>query len=170
VSPRRTTPAEPSAAKGEEAPLKRSYHVEALAKGLRLLALFSERRPAMKLSDMAAEADVPLPTAFRIWPRSWPRDTWAFAGSAGPHAIRALDGLRPAMAVIRAQGWAVQDEEPAYGLGSVAAPVRDAADRTVAAVNIAVPAREYPAMRMLDKSRPRLLDTCSEDSQSLGGS
>ncbi|MEU9343839.1 IclR family transcriptional regulator [Streptomyces sp. NPDC048278] len=47
-------------------PAKRGYQVEALAKGLRLLGLFSERRTSMKLTDMAAETGVPLPTAFRM--------------------------------------------------------------------------------------------------------
>jgi IclR family pca regulon transcriptional regulator len=255
--------------------VKRSYHVEALAKGLRLLALFSEQRPAMKLSDMAGETGVPLPTAFRLtatlvgegFLEQLPDGTYrpatkvltlgfsalrslnlvqlaqgplhrlaeetgqtvnlgrlsgdrvlylirlrnndlvtaniqvgsqlpavrasmgkmllseledaemearltpeSFAGPAGPHAIRTLDELRPALTTIRAQGWAVQDEELAYGLRSVAAPIRDASGRMLAAANIAVPAMEYPAMRMLDELRPRLLDTCGEISRLLGDS
>lgn len=43
-----------------------SYRVEALAKGLRLLSMFSERRPALRLSDIATEIDVPLPTVYRL--------------------------------------------------------------------------------------------------------
>jgi len=57
---RDTTPDEPAA------PARRAYQVEALAKGLRLLGLFSERRTSMKLTDMAAATSVPLPTAFRL--------------------------------------------------------------------------------------------------------
>ncbi len=258
----------------EDAPAKRSYQVEALAKGLRLLGLFSEQRVAMKLTDMAAETGVPLPTAFRIAAtlvaegfleqlpdgsyRPAPKvltlgfsalrgldlvqlaegplrrlaDTTgltvnlgtlsedkvlylirlrngdlvtaniqvgsrlpaaytsmgklllaelddadlaarlteqSFAGRAGPNAAHSLDELRPMLAVIRAQGWAVQDEELAYGLRSVAAPVRDSSGRTVAAVNVAVPAREYPAARMVGELRPRLQATCDEISRLLGG-
>lgn len=44
---------------------KGAYHVEALAKGLRILGLFSEQRPAMKLTDIVAETGLPMPTAYR---------------------------------------------------------------------------------------------------------
>ncbi|MFE9452451.1 IclR family transcriptional regulator C-terminal domain-containing protein [Streptomyces sp. NPDC006739] len=45
--------------------------------------------------------------------------------------------LPPALAQVRAQGYALADEELESGLRSVAVPVRDRAGRTVAAVNIA---------------------------------
>ncbi|MFD0688007.1 IclR family transcriptional regulator [Actinomadura fibrosa] len=255
------------------APAKRAYQVEALAKGLRLLGVFSEQRPSMKLSDMAAETGVPLPTAFRMAAtlvtegfleqlhdgsyRPAPkvltlgfaalrgldmvqlaegplrrladatgetvnmgvlsddrvlylvrlRNTdlvtaniqvgsrlpavstsmgklllsglpdadleerltdASFAGAAGPNAIRSIDDLRPVLAEIRERGWAVQDEELAHGLRSVAGPVYDAGG-LAAAVNIAVPAREFPVPRLLDELRPRLLETCREISALLGG-
>lgn len=259
-----------------EAPAsKRSYHVEALAKGLRLLALFSEQRTTMKLTDMAAETGVPLPTAFRMaatlgaegFLEQLPDGAYrpapkvltlgfsalrgmdlveladgplrrlaaatgqtvnlgtlsddrvlylirlrnndlvtaniqvgsrlpaagtsigkvllagldekeldqrlteaSFAGIIGPNAIRSLAGLRPALTEIRKQGWAVQDEELAYGLRSVAAPVRDASGAVVAAVNVAVPAMEFPVARLHDELRPPLLDACREITRLLGGS
>ncbi|MFF5497825.1 IclR family transcriptional regulator [Streptomyces aquilus] len=258
-----------------DAPAKRSYHVEALAKGLRLLGLFSEQRPAMKLSDMAAETGVPLPTAFRLaatlvsegYLEQLPDGAYrpapkvltlgfsalrgldlvqladgplrrlaettgqtvnlgtlsddcvlylirlrnsdlvtaniqvgsrlpavstsigkmllsglddaelegrlteeSFARATGPNAIRSVADLRGALAVIREQGWAVQDEELAYGLRSVAAPIMDATGTMVAAVNMAVPAREFPAQRLVAELRPALLDTCREVSRLLGGS
>lgn len=255
-------------------PVKRSYHVEALAKGLRLLGLFSEQRPAMKLSDMAVETQVPLPTAFRLaatlvsegFLEQLPDGAYrpapkvltlgfsalrglglvqlaegplrrlaettgqtvnlgtlsddcvlylvrlrnndlvtaniqvgsrlpavstsigkmllsglddaelekrltgeSFARAAGPNAITSLDELRSALAGIRQRGWAVQDEELAYGLRSVAAPVTDATGTMVAAVNTAVPAREFPAERLVEELCPALLDTCREVSRLLGG-
>ncbi|WP_030326217.1 IclR family transcriptional regulator [Streptomyces sp. NRRL B-3229] len=258
----------------EAAAAKRSYHVEALAKGLRLLALFSEQRTTMKLTDMAAETGVPLPTAFRMaatlvtegFLEQLPDGAYrpapkvltlgfsalrgmdlveladgplrrlaaasgqtvnlgtlsddrvlylirlrnndlvtaniqvgsrlpaagtsigkvllaglaekeldqrlteaSFAGITGPNAIRSLAGLRPALAEIREQGWAVQDEELAYGLRSVAAPVRDASGAVVAAVNVAVPAMEFPVARLHDELRPPLLDACGEITRLLGG-
>ncbi|MEU1182461.1 IclR family transcriptional regulator [Streptomyces sp. NPDC005820] len=265
---------EPTSPPAEDSPPRRSYHVEALAKGLRLLALFSEQRPSMKLTDMAAATDIPLPTAFRMAAtlvtegfleqladgayRPAPKvltlgfaalrgmdlveladgplrrlaattgqtvnlgtlsddrvlylirlrnndlvtaniqvgsrlpavstsigkvllagldddrladhlGETSFAGATGPNAIRSLTGLRPALAEIRERGWAVQDEELAYGLRSVAAPVSDASGTVVAAVNVAVPAMEFPVARLLDELRPPLLDACREITLLLGG-
>ncbi|MER5795127.1 IclR family transcriptional regulator [Streptomyces sp. NPDC001980] len=266
---------EPTSPSSEGSASKRSYHVEALAKGLRLLGLFSEQRPSMKLTDMAAETGVPLPTAFRMAAtlvtegfleqlpdgayRPAPKvltlgfsalrgmdlveladgplrrlaaatgqtvnlgtlsddrvlylirlrnndlvtaniqvgsrlpavgtsigkvllagldDTEleqrlteaSFAGTTGPNAMRSLAELRPALAEIRKEGWAVQDEELAYGLRSVAAPVFDASGSVVAAVNVAVPAMEFPVTRLLDELRPPLLGACREITRLLGGS
>ena len=43
-----------------------SYTVEALAKGLRILALFSERRAVLRMTDIVALVGVPMPTVFRL--------------------------------------------------------------------------------------------------------
>ncbi|NEA98698.1 IclR family transcriptional regulator [Streptomyces sp. SID13726] len=265
---------EPTAPSSEGPAAKRSYHVEALAKGLRLLGLFSEQRPAMKLTDMAAETGVPLPTAFRMAAtlvtegfleqlpdgayRPAPKvltlgfsalrgmdlveladgplrrlaaatgqtvnlgtlsddrvlylirlrnndlvtaniqvgsrlpavstsigkvllsslsDTEleqrlgedSFAGATGPNAIRSLAQLEMTLDGIRKQGWALQDEELAYGLRSVAAPVSDASGTVVAAVNVAVPAMEFPVTRLVDELRPPLMEACGEITRLLGG-
>jgi IclR family pca regulon transcriptional regulator len=48
------------------APARRPYTVESLAKGLRILALFSERRPQLRLTDIVAALAMPMPTAFRL--------------------------------------------------------------------------------------------------------
>ncbi|WP_206439771.1 IclR family transcriptional regulator [Streptomyces scabichelini] len=267
-------PTSPLPADGSAAS-KRSYQVEALAKGLRLLGQFSEQRSSMKLTDMAAGAGVPLPTAFRMaatlvtegFLEQLPDGAYrpapkvltlgfaalrgmnvveladgplrrlaaatgqtvnlgtlsgdqvlylirlrnndlvtaniqvgsrlpavgtsigkvllsslddaeltqrlteeSFAGATGPNAIRSPAELRPALAEIRKRGWAVQDEELAYGLRSVAAPVRDASGSVVAAANVAVPAMGYPVTRLLDELRPRLLNVCQEITRLLGGS
>lgn len=45
---------------------KPEYRVEALAKGLRLLALFDEQRPSWRVTDLAATAGLPMPTVYRI--------------------------------------------------------------------------------------------------------
>ena len=42
------------------------YTVEALAKGLRILALFSERRSSLRLTEIVALTGLPMPTAFRL--------------------------------------------------------------------------------------------------------
>ena len=272
--PRVPPSAEATSASTEAPASKRSYHVEALAKGLRILGLFSERRPSMKLTDMAAETGVPLPTAFRMAatlvtegfleqladgayrpapkvltlgfsalrgmdlvqladgplrrvaaatgqtvnlgtlsddrvlylirlrnndlvtaniqvgsrlpavgtsigkvlladlddPELERRLTDAsFAGTTGPNAIRSLAELEVNLAEIRERGWAVQDEELAYGLRSVAAPVRDASGAVVAAVNVAVPAMEFPVARLVDELLPPLLAACQEITRLHGG-
>jgi IclR family pca regulon transcriptional regulator len=69
---------------------------------------------------------------------------------------------------VRASGFAVQDEELAAGLRSIAAPVRAADGRVVAAVNVAVPAREYSVAQLLERVRGPLLDACAQISRRLG--
>jgi IclR family transcriptional regulator, pca regulon regulatory protein len=56
----------------------------------------------------------------------------------GPKTITNREQLTAALARIRHTGVAVNDEELAAGLRSVAAPVRDRTGAVVAAVNIAV--------------------------------
>ncbi len=249
------------------------YRVEALAKGLRVLSVFSEQRSTWRITDIAAEVSLPLPTAYRIVmtltaegyldhlpsgeyrpgvrvltlgtaaPRSLdlvelatPRlqelanatretvnlavltgdqvlylvrlrnsdlvtanirvgsllpavhtsigklllaflgedeldrslTSESFTGPTGPNAKRSLDELRPELAAIRAQGWAMQDEELAYGLRSVAAPVRGENGAVVAGANLAVQSRDWPAARITRELRPMVLGTCAEISRLLG--
>ncbi|MFI5898292.1 helix-turn-helix domain-containing protein [Actinoplanes sp. NPDC051513] len=42
------------------------YRVEALAKGLRILSLFTEQRPTWRVSDIAPAVGMPLPTVYRV--------------------------------------------------------------------------------------------------------
>jgi IclR family transcriptional regulator, pca regulon regulatory protein len=56
----------------------------------------------------------------------------------GPKTITAREQLMTALNRVRHNGIAVNDEELAAGLRSVAAPVRDRSGRVVAAVNIAI--------------------------------
>jgi IclR family pca regulon transcriptional regulator len=56
----------------------------------------------------------------------------------GPKTITAREQLMSALVRVRQTGIAVNDEELAAGLRSIAAPVRDRSGRVVAAVNIAV--------------------------------
>ena len=63
----------------------------------------------------------------------------------------------------------MQDEELAYGLRSVAAPVRDGSGAVVAAVNVAVPAMEFPVARLVDELLPPLLAACQEITRLHGG-
>src|SRR5262249_61053653 len=52
------------------------------------------------------------------------------------HTVATVAELAVVLKQVRAQGWAVVDQELEIGLRSVAAPLRDAAGRAVAAMNI----------------------------------
>jgi IclR family pca regulon transcriptional regulator len=258
------TPADPSA--------RPEYRVEALAKGLRILALFTEQRPAWRVSDLAPAAGMPLPTAYRVVmtltaegyldhlpngdyrpaarvltlgtaalrsldlvevatprlrelaaatgetvnlavltgdrvlylvrlrnsdlvtaniqvgstlpavhtsigklllayleePDLTARVTDAsFARNHGPNAKLSLDELRGELAKIRQDGWAMQDEELAYGLRSVAAPVRGRSGTVIAGANLAVPSRDWSSARIVRELRPVVTEACRDISARL---
>ena len=67
-----------------------------------------------------------------------------------------------ALREVRARGWALTDEQLAPGVRSVAAPLRDGAGRTVAALNVNTHAAETPLERLLDEHLPLLLATAGE--------
>jgi IclR family pca regulon transcriptional regulator len=50
----------------EEGRPGRSYRVEALAKGLRLLSYFTAERPALRVKDLVDLSGIPMPTTFRL--------------------------------------------------------------------------------------------------------
>jgi IclR family pca regulon transcriptional regulator len=99
--------------------------------------------------------------AQRITPQS-------FEGSWGPNAVRSMPALEKELAQVRAAGFAVQDEELASGLRSIAAPVRQNDGRVVAAVNVAVPAREFTVNDLRKRVRDPLLAACTQISRRLG--
>ncbi|TIC81920.1 IclR family transcriptional regulator [Nocardioides sp. GY 10127] len=61
------------------------------------------------------------------------------AGGRGPHAVRGPDDLAARVLAARREGSCTVDGEFEEGLLSIAAPVRDTAGRTVAAVNVSGP-------------------------------
>jgi IclR family pca regulon transcriptional regulator len=84
----------------------------------------------------------------------------SFTMPHGPNAKVSLAELRDELDQIRQQGWAMQDEELAYGLRSVAGPVHGQGGRVVAGVNLAVQARDWSTQRIVRELRPALLETC----------
>ena len=86
----------------------------------------------------------------------------SFAAQHGPNAKVSLEELREELQKIREQGWAMQDEELAYGLRSVAGPIIGADGRVVAGVNLAVQARDWSNQRIVRELRPALLATCED--------
>jgi IclR family pca regulon transcriptional regulator len=91
----------------------------------------------------------------------------SFAAQHGPNAKVSLDELREELEQIREQGWAMQDEELAYGLRSVAGPIVGSDGRVVAGVNLAVQARDWSNQRIVRELRPAVLETCEEISALL---
>jgi len=243
------------------------YRVEALAKGLRILSLFDEKRPSWRVGDLAAAAGLPMPTVHRVVmtlaaegyldqlpdggyrPRvrtltlgtaalrsldlvaiatpklrqlaersgetvnlavlsgdrvlylvrlrnsdlvtaniqvgstlpavhtsigklllAYPDEAdlaaritdASFSANSGPNAKVSLAELRGELRTVRDQGWAMQDEELAYGLRSVAAPITGPDGRVLAGVNLAVQARDWSSQRIVRELRPAVLTACAE--------
>lgn len=249
------------------------YRVEALAKGLRILSLFSEQQPAWRISDIAHAVQMPMPTVYRVvmtltsehYLEHLPNGHYrpgvrvltlgtaalrsldlveiatphlqalaaatdetvnlavlsgdrvlylvrirnrdlvtaniqvgstlaavhtsigklllahldddalaeritpaSFGDGHGPNAKVSIDELRTELAEIRTRGWALQDEELAYGLRSVAAPIRDSSGDVCAGVNVAVQSRDWSTQRIVRELRPTAAETCDDISALLG--
>jgi IclR family transcriptional regulator, pca regulon regulatory protein len=93
----------------------------------------------------------------------------SFSAHSGPNAKLSLAELREELRVIRDQGWAMQDEELAYGLRSVAGPITGPDGRVVAGVNLAVQARDWSTQRIIRELKPAVLAACAEISALLSG-
>ena len=63
----------------------------------------------------------------------------------------------------------MQDEELAFGLRSIAAPIVDDTGRAIAGVNLALQARDWSSRRIVRELRPAVIDTCAEISALLRG-
>ena len=88
----------------------------------------------------------------------------------GPKTITAREQLMVALARVRHTGIAVNDEELAAGLRSVAAPVRDRSGKVVAAVNIAIHLTVWNASveSVVSRLEGPLRHTVAEISERLG--
>src|SRR5262245_24696075 len=88
----------------------------------------------------------------------------------GPKTITAREQLMVALARVRHTGIAVNDEELAAGLRSVAAPVRDRSGKVVAAVNIAIHLTVWNASveSVVSRLERPLRQTVAEISERLG--
>lgn len=89
------------------------------------------------------------------------------AACHGPYAARSPAQLRHRVLEVREQGWALQDEEVAHGLRSIAAPVHGTSG-VVAAINIAVPASRWTRDELVERFLAPLLDAAGDISRRLG--
>jgi IclR family transcriptional regulator, pca regulon regulatory protein len=76
--------------------------------------------------------------------------------------------LREELGRVRRQGWALVDQELEAGLRSVAAPIRDATRRAVAAVNVSAHASRTTLEHVRRGLLPPLLETASRIERDLG--
>src|SRR3954467_14908357 len=85
-----------------------------------------------------------------------------------PKALATPEALRAELARIRAQGWALVDQELEEGLRSVAAPIRDREGRVVAAVNVSAHASRASKDAVRKQLLPPLLKTAARIEADLG--
>lgn len=77
----------------------------------------------------------------------------------GPNTIIKREDLVTELESVLSSGFAIQDEEVSAGLRGVAAPVRDASEHVVAAINIAVPTSRVSREELLRRIRPLVVET-----------
>ena len=83
------------------------------------------------------------------------------------HTIRSRDVLEAALDDVRRQGWALVDEELEIGLRSLAAPLRDAAGRAVAAMNVSTHAGRTTTAEIHAHILPEVLATAHDIGDAL---
>lgn len=86
----------------------------------------------------------------------------------GPNTITSKKALRDELDEVREANFAVDDEELAKELFSIAAPVRNEARQVVAAVDIAVPSSLITLGELVDALGPHLVSTADRISARLG--
>lgn len=90
-----------------------------------------------------------------------------------PHTPRTVvdpERLRRVVGEVREQGWALVDQELELGLRSIAAPLRDADGRVIAALNVSAAASRVPAEDLRSRFLPPLLETAEAISVAIARS
>jgi IclR family pca regulon transcriptional regulator len=75
-----------------------------------------------------------------------------------PHTVTDAAALRGIAQTVRAQGWALVDQELEVGLRSIAVPLSSGGGRVVAALNVSAHAARVSAQGMVEDLLPRLKD------------
>jgi IclR family pca regulon transcriptional regulator len=86
----------------------------------------------------------------------------------GPNTLTSASAFRAELQRIRASGIAVNDEELAYGLRSIAAPIHSHAGEVVAALNLAVHRTMVSMDELIARYGPPVAQTARDISLSLG--
>lgn len=87
-----------------------------------------------------------------------------------PRTVVDADRLRRVVGEVREQGWALVDQELELGLRSIAAPLRDADGRVIAALNVSAAASRVPADDLFARFLPPLLETAGAISTAIARS
>lgn len=102
-------------------------------------------------------------------PEPWLREYIAnLPSEAAEYARRRGKKLLDILQEVRAKNYAVNNEDLAQGLRSVATQIRNQKGDVVAAINIAVPSARVSLEELENKYAPRLLETAGEISSALG--
>jgi len=125
----------PAILRGLVAALGESAHLS-VRQGVHVLTLLSEASPSTLHAPGRVGALTPLATtsAGRVLAGDLADDELAALG---------LDEAREAIALARAQGYAIVREEFETGLVAAAAPIRDAAGHIIAALNVSAPSFRF---------------------------
>jgi IclR family transcriptional regulator, pca regulon regulatory protein len=96
-------------------------------------------------------------------------DVWAESDRRDPtpRTVTALGELAARLAEVRRRGFALVDQELELGVRSVAAPLHDAAGRTVAAVNVSTHVSRTSKIQLQQAIVPALLRTAAEIDRAL---
>jgi IclR family pca regulon transcriptional regulator len=86
----------------------------------------------------------------------------------GPNTITSRTALAAELVHVRAQGYAVNNEELAYGLRSIAAPVLDHDGSAAGAINLAVHSSMVSSATLGDRFGPILMRAAADISARLG--
>ena len=86
----------------------------------------------------------------------------------GPNTLTNAESFREELARIRAAGIAVNDEELAYGLRSIAAPIRSQTGEVIAALNLAVHRTMGTMDELLARFGPAVIRTAEDISLGMG--
>jgi IclR family pca regulon transcriptional regulator len=83
------------------------------------------------------------------------------------HSITDIKGLRQAIHIARRDGFSVADQELEMGLCALAVPLRNAAGRVIAALNVGAPVQRVPAQALVPRFLPHLQAAAQELSMLL---
>jgi IclR family pca regulon transcriptional regulator len=83
------------------------------------------------------------------------------------NTVTSVADLAVVLKQVRAQGWALVDQELEMGLRSVAAPLRDSSGRAVAAMNISTQVARTPVEQIHEDLVPELVATAAQISEAL---
>jgi IclR family pca regulon transcriptional regulator len=86
----------------------------------------------------------------------------------GPRAPSSIEEVRRDLDAVRERGWAIQDQQVAHGIRSVAAPIRGPLGSTVAAINLTVQAARWSVDDLIERFLPSTLQTAEAISRRLG--